>query len=82
MFKEFLNLPLSSSISPLFEHQLSKLIETATPGVPLVGSARRLVAYGIHADLLLDILGSLDTTHVLLATTTHEEQLDILGETF
>ena len=66
----------------LFEHQLCKLIEAATPGVPFVGSAGRFVTYGIHAKLFLDVLGCLDDTHILLATTAHEEQLDILGKTF
>ena len=69
------------SIYYLFENQLSELIEAATPSVPLVGSAGRFVTYGVHAELFLDVLGSLNATHVLLATTAHEEQLDIFGET-
>ena len=69
------------SIYYLFENQLSKLIEAATPCVPFVGCAWRLITDGIHAELLLDVLGSLNTTHVFLAATAHEEQLDILGET-
>ena len=47
-----------------------------------MGCTRRLVTNGVHAYLLLNVLGSLNATHVLLATTAHEEQLDILGETF
>ena len=64
----------------LLKDKLCKLIEAATPGVPLMGSAGRRVADGIHAELVVNLLGGLFATHVLLATTTHEEQLDILGE--
>lgn len=56
----------------LLEDQLCKLEEAATPGVPLMSSSGRLITYGVDTDGL-DILGCLDATHVLLATTAHEE---------
>ena len=66
----------------LFEEQLCELVEAATPSVELVCCAFRLVTNSVHAELLLDFLGSFNTTHVLLATTAHEEELGLLSKTF
>lgn len=58
----------------LFEQELCKLVETATPGVPFVGGTFRDVAYGVDADAP-EALGSLHHSRILLAAVAHEHDL-------
>ena len=45
-----------------------------------MGCSRRLITNSVHTKLVMDILCRLNAAHILLTTTTHKEQFNVLGK--